>query len=166
MRFVFRIDLNNIVPSAALCAALALIALPSAVQGEEAFQAESATLAEFADPASHTLFTFTASESAATASSNAGADSLAAGSQLAGDALTMPVDGAPMNDISLDDQMLSRQRGGALGMVMVAATPQLMRGNGSVTLWDEIAPPSPMPIPMPVDAARNAQGNLAVYQRK
>jgi hypothetical protein len=48
-------------------------------------------------------------------------------------------------------------------MVMVAATPQLMRANG-VTLWDEIAPPSPLPIP--VDAARAAQGNVANYQRK
>jgi hypothetical protein len=47
--------------------------------------------------------------------------------------------------------------------VMVAATPQLQRGS-SVTLWDEIAPPSPLPIP--IDAARAAQGNVANYQRK
>jgi hypothetical protein len=164
MRFVFRIDLNNIVPCAALCAALALIALPGGAQGQEAVQAGSAMLAESADSASHAHFTFTSTESVATASSEAAAGSLAEGSQLTGYALTMPVDGAAMNDISLDDQMLSRQRGGALGMVMVAATPQLMRGNGSVTLWDEIVPPSPMPIP--VDAARNAQGNVATYQRK
>lgn len=64
---------------------------------------------------------------------------------------------------SLDDQTLARQRGGAVGMVMVAATPQLMRGN-NVTLWDEIAPPAPLPIP--VDATQNAQGNLASYTRK
>ncbi|WP_233272593.1 hypothetical protein [Paraburkholderia acidisoli] len=65
---------------------------------------------------------------------------------------------------ALDDQTLSRQRGGAVGMVMVAATPQLMRGGNSVTLWDEIAPPAPLPIP--VDAAQNAQGNVASYTRK
>ncbi len=63
--------------------------------------------------------------------------------------------------------MLSQQRGGFSGMLMVAATPQLMRsaGNGGngVTLWDEIAPPSPLPIP--VDAARSAQGNVTTYQR-
>ena len=65
---------------------------------------------------------------------------------------------------ALDDQTLARQRGGAVGMVMVAATPQLMRGNNSVTLWDEIAPPAPLPIP--VDATQNAQGNVASYTRK
>ncbi|HKT97609.1 MAG TPA: hypothetical protein VJS30_13915 [Paraburkholderia sp.] len=64
---------------------------------------------------------------------------------------------------AIDDQTLARQRGGAVGMVMVAATPQLMRGN-SVTLWDEIAPPAPMPIP--VDAGQAAQGNIASYTRK
>ncbi|CAB3794708.1 hypothetical protein LMG28688_03950 [Paraburkholderia caffeinitolerans] len=64
---------------------------------------------------------------------------------------------------ALDDQTLERQRGGAVGMVMVAATPQLMRGNG-VTLWDEIAPPAPLPIP--VDAGQAAQGNIASYVRK
>jgi len=64
----------------------------------------------------------------------------------------------------LDDQTLARQRGGAVGMVMVAATPQLMRGNNSVTLWDEIAPPAPLPIP--IDATQNAQGNVASYTRK
>jgi hypothetical protein len=45
---------------------------------------------------------------------------------------------------------------------VVAEPPQLVRGNGSnVTLWDEIAPPSPLPVP--VDAARAAQGNVAMY---
>jgi hypothetical protein len=71
-------------------------------------------------------------------------------------------DVAASNDMVLDDQMLSRQRGGAVGMVMVAATPQ-MRG-GSVTLWDEIAPPTPMPVP--VDAARAAQSNVTSYTRQ
>ncbi|WP_322105156.1 hypothetical protein [Paraburkholderia sp. J41] len=65
---------------------------------------------------------------------------------------------------ALDDSTLSRQRGGAVGMVMVAATPQLMRGVNGVTLWDEIAPPAPLPIP--VDASQNAQGNVANYTRK
>lgn len=64
----------------------------------------------------------------------------------------------------IDDQTLSHQRGGAVGMVMVAATPALMRGNG-VTLWDEIAPPAPLPAP--VDAAQQAaQGNIASYTRR
>lgn len=65
---------------------------------------------------------------------------------------------------TLDDQTLSRQRGGAVGMVMVAATPQLMRGNNNVTLWDEIAPPAPLPVP--VDATQSAQGNIASYTRR
>ncbi|MCX5543663.1 hypothetical protein M3A49_29940 [Paraburkholderia sp. CNPSo 3076] len=95
-----------------------------------------------ADPASTTA-----------ASANAPADPVAFGN-----------DGVFAGIGSLDDQTLSRQRGGAVGMVMVAATPQLMRGNNNVTLWDEIAPPAPLPIP--VDATQNAQGNLASYTRK
>jgi hypothetical protein len=65
----------------------------------------------------------------------------------------------------LDEDALSQQRGGAPGPVTVASTPQLMAGSGSVTLWDEIAPPAPMPIP--VDAQQRAiQGNNASYTRK
>jgi hypothetical protein len=73
--------------------------------------------------------------------------------------------GWPASDAGqLDDQTLARQRGGAVGMVMIAATPALMRGNG-VTLWDEIAPPAPLPIP--VDASQqSAQGNVASYTRR
>ena len=72
--------------------------------------------------------------------------------------------GDVIGDIStLDDQTLAHQRGGAVGMVMVAATPQLMSGN-SVTLWDEIAPPAPLPIP--VDSSQNAQGNVTNYTRR
>ncbi|MEX3962798.1 hypothetical protein AB4Y42_11355 [Paraburkholderia sp. EG286B] len=80
------------------------------------------------------------------------------------DPVTSGNDGVFAGIGSLDDQTLARQRGGAVGMVMVAATPQLMRGNNNVTLWDEIAPPAPLPIP--VDATQNAQGNLASYTRK
>jgi hypothetical protein len=51
--------------------------------------------------------------------------------------------------------------------LMVAATPQPMRGSSNggngVTLWDEIAPPAPLPIP--IDVARSAQGNVTTYQR-
>ena len=72
-----------------------------------------------------------------------------------------------MTDLVLDDQALSHQRGGFGGMLMVSATPQLMRGSNNsgngVTLWDEIAPPSPLPVP--VDVARSAQGNVTSYQR-
>src|SRR5580692_372076 len=137
MRVAFRIDLNHILPCAALCAALTLIALPGGVHGQEAGQAQSATLADSTESSAHTHFAFTSTGPAAAASPDAAAEASADGSQLTGYALTMPANAASMNDISLDDQMLSRQRGGALGMVMVAATPQLMRGNGSVTLWDE-----------------------------
>ncbi|CAM2178890.1 conserved exported hypothetical protein [Paraburkholderia sacchari] len=86
-----------------------------------------------------------------------GTDTLAADPGPAGDDTVLAGVGA------IDDQTLARQRGGAVGMVMVAATPQLMRGNG-VTLWDEIGPPTPLPIP--VDAGQAAQGNLASYTRK
>jgi hypothetical protein len=58
-----------------------------------------------------------------------------------------------VNDFSPDDRLDSRRCGGTVGRLMVPVTPQSMRGrSGRVTLWDEIAPPSPLPIP--VQAAR------------
>ncbi|MEX3939550.1 hypothetical protein AB4Y44_08360 [Paraburkholderia sp. BR10937] len=92
------------------------------------------------------------------------AGTTAASAHAPADPVTFGNDGVFAGIGSLDDQTLARQRGGAVGMVMVAATPQLMRGNNNVTLWDEIAPPAPLPIP--VDATQNAQGNLASYTRK
>ncbi|WP_042261092.1 hypothetical protein [Paraburkholderia heleia] len=91
------------------------------------------------------------------------ASAMAARAHAPADPVAFGDDGVFAGIGSLDDQTLARQRGGAVGMVMVAATPQLMRGN-NVTLWDEIAPPAPLPIP--VDATQNAQGNLASYTRK
>ena len=65
---------------------------------------------------------------------------------------------------ALDDRVLDRQRGRAVGMIMVAATPDAFRGN-SVTLWDEIGPP--VQTPQPSDAAHAAQtGNVVTYNRK
>ncbi|QCP50523.1 hypothetical protein FAZ95_15985 [Trinickia violacea] len=80
------------------------------------------------------------------------------------DALDAGDDALPVNAPPLDDQVLSRQRGGREGMVMLAATPQLMKGGNAVTLWDEIAPPAPLPVP--VDSGRAAQGNVASYTRQ
>ena len=162
MRSAFRIDLNNIARRAALGAAIALIALPGGVRAQAA-QTQSAALAEFADAANAAR---AGAEFTAPVSPDGTPSAAAELGQLAGNVISTPADAGSVNDISLDDQMLSRQRGGALGIVMVAATPQLLRGNsgGRVTLWDEIAPPSPLPIP--VDAARTAQGNVATYQRK
>jgi hypothetical protein len=64
---------------------------------------------------------------------------------------------------ALDDRMLDHQRGRAVGMIMVAATPNAFRAN-SVTLWDEIAPP--VQTPQPSDAARAQTGNIVTYNRK
>lgn len=164
MRPVFRIDLSRIAPYAALCTAIALAMLPIGANAQAAAPAQSAMLAESADPGSATSRIVTVTTGNA---SDINAPAAAIFRRLAANALDIPADGASVNDFSLDDQVLARQRGGAVGMVMVAATPQLMRGNGGgagVTLWDEIAPPSPLPIP--VDAARAAQGNAASYQRK
>jgi hypothetical protein len=103
--------------------------------------------------------------SASTTAINDSDDATTASIRPAADPVASGDDGAFAGVGTLDDQTLSRQRGGAVGMVMVAATPQLMRGNNnSVTLWDEIAPPAPLPIP--VDATQNAQGNVASYTRK
>jgi hypothetical protein len=65
-------------------------------------------------------------------------------------------------DAPLDDQVLSHQRGGSRGMMTVAASQSML--HNSVTLWDEIVPPTPLP--QPSDAARAAQGNNVVYTRK
>jgi hypothetical protein len=169
MRLVFRIDPRHLQLCAALCAAIGLVALPQGANAQEPAQ-ESVT-AGSADAGSITLASNTPAAVPAPVATTVTADTSnisASGTDLAGAALTVPADDASVNDISLDDQMLSRQRGGFNGMLMVAATPQLMRGTGTggngVTLWDEIAPPSPLPIPL--DAAANAQGNVAAYQRK
>jgi hypothetical protein len=158
MRLPSRIGQIGVAACAALCAALALIVLPAEVHAQTV-QARSATLADFAG-------TRLEGASVAATSSDATPGAAREFGQLASDALGAPADAASVNDISLDDQVLARQRGGAVGMLMVAATPQLTRGSsgGRVTLWDEIAPPSPLPIPL--DAARAAQGNVATYQRK
>jgi hypothetical protein len=162
MRLAFRIDPRRLAPCAALCAAIALIALPGGVHAEAA-QAQSATVATSADTA-HTPLA--GAELSATPTQAAGTGLSSESGPLAASSPDTAADAASVNDISLDDQMLSRQRGGAVGMVMVAAAPQLLRGNsgGRVTLWDEIAPPTPLPIP--VDVARSAQNNIASYQRK
>ncbi|PRY03317.1 hypothetical protein [Paraburkholderia sp. BL25I1N1] len=152
MQLAFRIDLGSIAPCAALCAA---IALPIGANAQEAGQAPSATLTESAAFPKDAHATLAPPDPTTRA-----ADRF---SRLAANALSMPADAASVNDFSLDEQALGRQGGGAVGMVMVAATPQLMRGNGgsgnNVTLWDEIAPPAPLPIP--IDAARAAKGNAA-----
>jgi hypothetical protein len=158
MRLAFRIDLiSRTTPYFAMCAALAFGALPASAgaQTAQAAPARFVTLADSSDAAGPTLGSLQAA--VATPAQD--------DSQTAANASTPAADAAAVNDISLDDQMLSRQRGGAVGMLMVAATPQLMQSGGNqVTLWDEIAPPSPLPVP--VDAARAAQGNVATYQRK
>ncbi|SEJ50012.1 hypothetical protein [Paraburkholderia diazotrophica] len=166
MRPVFGIDsstIRRLPASAALCVALALVALPAGVSAQESVTLEPlATAAQPAPDSANETF-------AATANVGTGPEAEAEAATAAEDESTRaqvidePDDGTPTSTVALDDQVLSRQRGGAAGMVMVAATPQLTRGN-AVTLWDEIAPPSPLPIP--VDAARAAQGNVANYQRK
>jgi hypothetical protein len=166
MRFAFgigpgidrRIDPIRIITCAAFCLALTLTAFPADVHAQAA-PSHAATLADLAgviaqsEPAAVTA----ASDDATSATSEPDA--------LASNTSDEPINAASMNGIALDDQVLSRQRGGALGMVMVAATPDLVRGNGNrVTLWDEIAPPAPLPVP--VDAARAAQSNAVTYQRR
>jgi hypothetical protein len=158
MRLAFRIASNpiSLLPaSVAVCVAFALSALPASAQ-------ELINAAQTVSSAQQTT-DFAANEtSSATSASNTAA--LTGGADTNGEqVLSVPADGSATSDVALDDQILSRQRGGAAGRVMVAATPQLMHGS-SVTLWDEIAPPSPLPVP--IDAARAAQGNVANYQRK
>jgi hypothetical protein len=176
MRLAFRIDLRHFQPHAALCAALLLVALPSGVNAQEPITASSpdtgsVTLASVT-PAAVAAPDTVVSDATGSVTPADAPNPVDAHSDLAGAALNIPADAAPVDmvtvsDPALDDQALSQQRGGFSGMLMVAATPQLMRsaGNGGngVTLWDEIVPPSPLPVP--VDVARSAQGNVTSYQR-
>jgi hypothetical protein len=174
MRLVLRIDLHHIQPYAAICAALITMAPITGAHAQQSAttassDAGSVTLASL-PPAAATAPVAVASNSGNDNAADSTADNTppASSSQLAADALSGPADAVAATDPVLDDQALSQQRGGFSGLFMVAATPQLMRvsnsGNGNgVTLWDEIAPPSQVPIP--VDVARSAQGNLTTYQR-
>ncbi|RKP52012.1 hypothetical protein D7S89_00125 [Trinickia fusca] len=66
--------------------------------------------------------------------------------------------------VALDDQALADERGSGLGAVTVAATPELIERTHSVTLWDELAPPAPAPVP--VDTAKTAQVNVLTTTRR
>jgi hypothetical protein len=65
---------------------------------------------------------------------------------------------------ALDDRVLARQRGTGPGLMTVAASTQALSGAHSVTLWDEIAPPAPVPVP--ADSAHSAQSNAVSYFRQ
>ncbi|HEY2021205.1 hypothetical protein [Paraburkholderia sp.] len=147
MRVAFGIELIGRTSRFAIRAALASGGLPPATCAQAA-QAAPDRSARLAEP-NPTLASRSASaRRAAPASTGCDAQPVASASRA-------PDDAASVNDISLDDQLLSRQRAGALRMSTVAPTPRLMQaGRNHVTLWDEIAPPSPLPIP--VDAARAA----------
>jgi len=156
------------------CAALlggtfSLLALPSAVRAEEPASSLSSdagfvALAGLTPAAAATLET--AVTDAATIDAFATVDTTATVDSTATDGpaqlLNTPADVVSMTTHPLDDRVLAQQRGGASGLTMIAATPRSL-GN-AVTLWDEIAPPAPLPVP--VDAARTAQGNAASYIRK
>lgn len=81
------------------------------------------------------------------------------------DASWAAIDEAAVNDtVALDDRMLASQRGTGLGLMTVAAAAQTGSNAHSVTLWDEIAPPAPAPLP--ADTAHVAQSNAVSYFRK
>ncbi|MGF6604162.1 hypothetical protein P3T23_008917 [Paraburkholderia sp. GAS448] len=129
---------------AALCMALALMAISPCTHAQDCACAGNAVAGQAGAVASET------------GEEMASLDSMA-------DASTTQADVVSASDIVLDDQVLSTQVGGSSSMLMVAATPELMKG-GAVTLWDEIAPP--LPLPAPAGVAQSAQGNVASYQRK
>jgi hypothetical protein len=140
--------------AATLCAALSLIALPVRAVAQESVSSNAANAGStaLADP---TSIAAAAPETTLAVSDDDASIQL----------LNTRAHVVSMNGIALDDQVLARQRGGASGLTMVAATPQMLQGSGaSVTLWDEIAPPAPLPVP--VDSARAAQSNAASYLRR
>jgi hypothetical protein len=160
MRLPFRIDLYRNAPLALLLA-VASLALPPAVNAQEPGSTGDYT---GSPTLMGTALLVSRAPAAVFNSESPDAFTMPVSASVPVDAaLGQPADDSYAGGAALDDQVLSGQRGGASGMVMIAATPQMMRGNG-VTLWDEIAPPS-TPLPVPVDAARGAQGNLTTYSR-
>ncbi len=115
---------------------------------------------------------------AAAVSGDARADTFDAQAQPQQQALTLePTSAQPENasavasgdasataSVALDDRVLAKQRGTGLGLMTVAASAQSLRSGSSVTLWDEIAPPAPAPVP--VDTSHVAQSNAVSYFRK
>ncbi|HVE11543.1 MAG TPA: hypothetical protein VNE00_30090 [Paraburkholderia sp.] len=157
-------SLRLLIGAALLGSTLSLLALPSAACAEEpaaslSSDAGSVALAGLAPAAAASPDTAVAGDADVDASATIDVPATGGPAQL----LNTPADVVSMNGNPLDDHVLAQQRGGATGLTMIAATPRSMGGN-AVTLWDEIAPPAPLPIP--VDAARTAQGNAASYLRK
>jgi hypothetical protein len=153
MRPVFTFKVRIQTAGGASLAALALALISTAGQAQEAAAADSTNVP-----------VLVANEMPAVMNGPMAIEAVADDSQRISDAFVISSDTAT-SDSPLDDQVLSRQRGGKVGMVMVAATPQLMQGSNSVTLWDEIAPPAPVPA-IPVDASHSTQENVASYTRR
>jgi hypothetical protein len=65
---------------------------------------------------------------------------------------------------AIDDGALAHQRGTGPGLMTVGAPMLALHGAPSVTLWDEIAPPAPVPVP--ADSAHVAQSNTVSYFRQ
>jgi hypothetical protein len=154
MRPVFTFKVRIQTAGRASLAALALALISTAGHAQDAVPADSANVPDLVANAMPAVMNGVMANEAVADDSQRISDAAVISSDLASD-------GAP-----LDDQVLSRQRGGRAGMVMVAATPQLMGGANGVTLWDEIAPPAPVPA-IPVDAAsRSTQENVASFTRR
>lgn len=97
---------------------------------------------------------------AATDAADGSGDPTQAASQDASTDAEAPIAGAT----ALDDRVLARQRGTGPGLMTVAASTQALQAGHSVTLWDEIAPPAPVPVP--ADSAHSAQSNAVSYFRQ
>lgn len=81
-----------------------------------------------------------------------------------GEATLFAAESPVSNAAALDDRVLARQRGTGPGLMTVGASMQVLKGSPSVTLWDEIAPPAPVPVP--ADSAHVAQSNAVSYFRQ
>jgi hypothetical protein len=60
---------------------------------------------------------------------------------------------------ALDDSVLARRRDGHRGNVTVAEMPGAKSREHSVALWDELARPTPAPMPVPIDTTGTVQSN-------
>lgn len=170
MPFVHPLSFGSRAAIAALGIALAALAAPCQAHadslgdapaiGEATFFVNGTWAAPFVDRAASAVNLAVASRfvigAAATDRSD---DAPQAVSEDANANVEAPIAGAT----PLDDRVLARQRGTGPGLMTVAASMQGLH-NAQVTLWDEIAPPAPVPVP--ADSAHPAQSNAVSYFRQ
>lgn len=176
MPFVHPLSFGPRAAVAALGLALAILAAPRQAQadsldgapaiGQATFFVDGAWAApmSFADRAAQAVDLAVAPRFVIGTAATDGTDGSGGPTQTASQAASVDAEAPMAGATALDDHVLARQRGTGPGLMTVAASTQALSSAHSVTLWDEIAPPAPVPVP--ADSAHSAQSNAVSYFRQ